>query len=108
MYFYAALHWVNNYALKRGEISQLQDMSKTTSPHKLRRYYVKRVSRYKGNEDELYVNYKFLFSESMIARYLEDEEFNCINSNAREYYRECNIKDYIDSLETIKRILKKV
>ena len=106
MYFYAALHWVNNYAHKRGEMSQLQDTNKTTSPHTLRKRYVKKVSKHKGNEDKLYENYKFLFDESMVARYLEDGEFECINMTSREYYKECNIKDYIDSLETIKKMLR--
>lgn len=106
MYFYAVLHWVNNYAHKRGEMSQLQDTNKTTSPHKLRKDYVKKVSKYKGNEDKLYQNYKFLFDESMVARYLEDGDFNCINMTAKDYYKQCNIKEYIDSLEIIKKMLR--
>ncbi|MTJ10553.1 hypothetical protein [Anabaena sp. UHCC 0204] len=106
MYFYAALHWVNDYANKRGEIYKLQPTDSNKSPHRLRLIYVKKISPSKGKEDELYKNYRFLFEESKVARYLEDGEFNCINMTAKEYYKQCNIKEYIDSLEIIKKMLR--
>jgi len=106
MYFYAALHWINSYAYKRNEIRLLQSLDKTLAPHERRRRYVKKISNYTG-DDELYISYKFLFDESMIARYLENSELECINKTSREYYQERDIKEFVDSLEILKRALKK-
>ncbi|HLP90472.1 MAG TPA: hypothetical protein VK184_18035 [Nostocaceae cyanobacterium] len=103
MYFYAALHWINDYAYRNGEMEELKKNA-DESQHKTRREYIKKVAKRKKRR-ELEECYKTLFSDSIIARYLEDEQGGCINSTARQYYSKCNIKDYIDCLETIKKIL---
>ncbi len=44
MCFYAALHWVNDHAFQAGRIQDFSD-DEETSPHKLRRKYVKEIAR---------------------------------------------------------------
>jgi hypothetical protein len=101
MCFYAALHWINDYALRHGEIDSF-DVS-DSSPHSARRKYVKKLARAKRWED-LQDAYEILFRASMTARYLQDlEELNC---SAREHYKKYGVDFCFDCLKTIKNRLE--
>ncbi len=103
MYFYAALHWINDYAYRNNQLSVL-DKSDGISQHTSRKKYVKEIAYKKGCQD-IYENYKFLFDESMLARYLEnnDEE---LDSTSRDFFSNVDIKKYSDALFIIKKRLK--
>lgn len=100
MCFYAALHWVNDYAFRQGDIGEFE--SDDDSPHGLRRKYVKRIARSKGWRD-LEEAYELLYRASMTARYLRDLED--LNITAREHYATHDIQFCFDYLEVIKKRL---
>jgi hypothetical protein len=102
MCFYAALHWVNDYAFRNNEMRELEPGFHDDRPsnHEARKRYVKKIARNKRYID-LEKAYKNLFDESMKARYLkglEDEE-----CTATDHYSECGVKFCFDYLEQIKK-----
>ncbi|HBL12452.1 MAG TPA: hypothetical protein DD379_13800 [Cyanobacteria bacterium UBA11162] len=104
MCFYAALHWVNDYAFQQGEIEELEEAGENDSSqklHKLRRLYVKKISRINKWRD-LEDAYVFLFGVSMTARYLRGLEN--LNRTAREHYsnNESVVQNCFDCLEVVK------
>ena len=104
MYFYAALHLINDYALEVNQIDILKvDEDSKTSQHYLRRGYVKSISNYINCQD-LQASYNFLFNESLLARYLVNKN-DILECSAREYYGQYKDKDFLqisDKLEKIK------
>ncbi|MDK2408643.1 hypothetical protein QHH11_02040 [Aphanizomenon sp. PH219] len=104
MYFYAALHLINDYALELNQIDLLKvDEDSKISQHSLRREYVKTISNYINCKD-LQANYDFLFNESLLARYLVNRN-DILECSAREYYSQYTDKDFLkirDKLEQIK------
>jgi hypothetical protein len=90
MYFYAALHFINDYAYERDELDKLQG-------HSSRRQYVKDIARDIRQRD-LIARYDDLFGESLLARYLEKEEnngeFTELECTAREHYSKYTEKDW--------------
>lgn len=105
MYFYAALHWINDYAYQKNELDKFNKVE-GYSQHGLRRNYVKEIAQRK-NCRELYSSYNFLFNESLLARYLEND-CECLDCTAKEYYGSYSDKDfkkYSDSLAVIKKRL---
>lgn len=104
MYFYAALHLINDYALEVNQIDILKvDEDSKISQHSLRRKYVKDISDYINCKD-LQANYNFLFNESLLARYLVNKN-DILECSAREYYSQYTDKDFLkirDKLEQIK------
>lgn len=97
MCFYAALHWVNDYAFRQGDIGEFDDDD--TSPHKLRRHYVQKISR-KNKWRDLEEAYELLFRASMTARYLRGLEG--LNRTAREHYTKNGVQFCFDYLEVVK------
>ena len=107
MCFYAALHWVNEYAFQQAEIEELEEVGDNDSSqklHKLRRLYVKKISRINKWRD-LEDAYVFLFGVSMTARYLRGLE--SLNRTAREHYsnNESVVQNCFDCLEVVKNRL---
>jgi hypothetical protein len=100
MYFYAALHWVEHYAKKKGCDIQI-DYSDGRSPHECRRMYISDVA-YEQSRRTLRTDYEELENESRKARYLEG-----LNSNARMYYSQNKQKvtDAAQKLQRLKRVL---
>ncbi|MFM7368667.1 MAG: hypothetical protein ACKO2Z_12925, partial [Sphaerospermopsis kisseleviana] len=101
MYFYAALHLINDYAYERNQLDELEG-------HSSRRNYVKTIARDTGFKD-LIARYDELFGESLLARYLEKEEYNGefteLGCTAREHYSKYTVKDFEkidDKLQIIK------
>ncbi|MBG1257737.1 MULTISPECIES: hypothetical protein [Nostoc] len=101
MCFYAALHWVNDYAFREGNIKEF-DTNDDYSPHKLRRMYVKKIAKL-NRWNDLEEAYELLYRASMTARYLRGlENQNC---TAREYYAKNGVQFCFDDLEKIKKRL---
>jgi hypothetical protein len=102
MCFYAALHWVNDYAFRNNEMIDLNPTfySNEISNHEARKKYVKKIARQRRYM-KLETAYKNLFDESMKARYLKElEDENC---TAREHYLETGIQFCFDYLEQVKK-----
>ncbi|MEP0755724.1 hypothetical protein NDA03_26435 [Trichocoleus sp. Lan] len=106
MCFYAALHWVNDYAFRNNEMGKLEpsfyvdENGKKPSEHGARLRYVKRVARRTGYM-ELETAYKNLFAESMKARYLQGlEEEDC---TAVDHYKTVGVQFCFDYLEKVKK-----
>jgi hypothetical protein len=104
MCFYAALHWVNDYAFHQGEIEELEgtgDKDTSQNLHKLRRLYVKKIARI-NNWRDLEEAYELLFRASMTARYLRGLE--SLNRTAREHYsnNESFVQNCFDDLAIVK------
>ena len=100
MCFYAALHWVNDYAFRQGELEAFS--SDDDSPHSLRRKYVKRIARRERWRD-LEESYELLYRASMTARYLAGLEN--LGRTARKHYADINIQLYFESLDVIRKRL---
>lgn len=90
MCFYSAIYWVNDYALLKGvDISLEYDPSLSTTPNKLstmhqRRWnYIQNLSFQKDSK-KLRKAYRWLWSESKVARYLENIE--SLKCTAYDYY----------------------
>ncbi len=102
MCFYAALHWVNDYAFRQGDIKNFENDGDSDSPHKRRRMYVKKIAK-QNNWKDLEEAYELLYRVSMTARYLEGlEKQNC---TAREHYAKNDIQFCFEYLEKIKKRL---
>jgi hypothetical protein len=106
MCFYAALHWVNDYAFRNNEMINTKpsfycdDNGKKPSEHRAKQNYIKHVARRKNNP-KLETAYKNLFDESMKARYLKElEDEDC---TATDYYSEVGVQFCFDYLEQIKK-----
>ncbi|NEP60724.1 MAG: hypothetical protein F6K31_27640 [Symploca sp. SIO2G7] len=102
MCFYAAIHWINDYAFRQGEKIDDSDVS-DSSPHKARGKYVKKLARAKKWGD-LQDAYATLFRASMTARYLKDLEGK--DRTAREHYAIYGVDFAFDCLKTIKNRLE--
>jgi len=100
MCFYAALHWVNHYALCNGDMKELDEGD--DSPHHIRRKYVKKISR-ENKWRDLEECYELLFRASMTARYLRGLED--LDRTAREHYATSGVQPYFDYLDKIKKRL---
>jgi hypothetical protein len=102
MCFYAALHWVNDYAVRQQETQELESSGDNEgSLHTIRRSYVKKISR-KNKWRDLEDADVFLFGVSMTARYLRGLEK--LNRTAREHYShdKNTVQMCFDALEVIK------
>lgn len=105
MCFYAALHWVNDYAFRNNEMIELKKefYSDSFSDHTARNKYVAKIARRK-NYPKLETAYKNLFEESMKARYLKDlEDEDC---TATEHYSKDDVQICFEYLEQIKKGLR--
>ncbi len=105
MYFYAALHLINDYALEVDQTDKLKvnKNSRQESQHTRTLDYVKDISNYINCQD-LQANYNFLFYESLLARYLENKN-DILECSAREYYSQYADGDFLkihNKLEQIK------
>jgi len=111
MYFYAALHYVNDYALNVDQLDSLQEKiellgegEKIESAHSVMRKYVKEIDYTINAKKELINNYNYLFDESMLARYLVNYE-KCLDCSPREHYGKYTDREFkkiSDKLEKIK------
>ncbi|MEI6442912.1 MAG: hypothetical protein WCO29_07245 [Nostocales cyanobacterium ELA583] len=82
--FYAALHWVEYYACKKG--CDINQEYPGPSPHSSRKDYIRELAFELGNRS-LRNAYIELESESRKARYLQD-----INTSAKLYYTNNKLK----------------
>jgi hypothetical protein len=98
--FYAALHWIEGYAINEGVDINQQYKRRGGSPHNWRKNYVKDIA-YNLRKDTFRRAYERLDDESRKARYLKD-----INSNSRLYYSCIGVDDLFKDLETIKKLTK--
>ena len=100
MCFYAALHWVEYYACKRGD--DIPSQCPAPSPHDSRRGYVRQIAKKLDNRrlEKLYQN---LESASRKARYLESVKY----SSAIDYFQghKSEVSKSFDRLQQIKDIL---
>ncbi|NET57197.1 MAG: hypothetical protein F6K47_13845 [Symploca sp. SIO2E6] len=102
MCFYAALHWINDYALRQGKKIYDSDVS-DSSQHSARRKYVKKLAR-DNKWGDLQDAYQTLYQASMTARYLEDLEGKDIT--AIEHYAKYGVDFAFKCLEIIKNRLE--
>ncbi|NEQ71405.1 MAG: hypothetical protein F6K21_39760, partial [Symploca sp. SIO2D2] len=102
MCFYAALHWINDYASRQGE--KIDNFGASdSSQHSARWKYVKKLARAK-NWGDLQDAYETLFRASITARYLKDLEG--LDCSAREHYAKYGVDFAFDCLKTIKNRLE--
>ena len=106
MCFYAALHWVNDYAYCNNEMEELKpefyidENGNKPSEHGARKKYVRKIARSK-KISSLESAYKKLFDESMKARYLQGLEND--NCTAVEHYLEAGVQFCFNYLNQIKK-----
>jgi hypothetical protein len=98
MCFYAALHWVESYAKKKGDDIERYDGS---TRHQRRRKYIADLAYSLGNR-RLRIAYEDLETESRRARYLEG-----LDTSAIAYYKSHTpkVRDSFQKLQSIKQLL---
>ncbi len=101
MCFYAALHWVEYYASRKGDDIQSQFPEK--SPHDSRRGYVRKLAKKLDNRS-LEKLYNDLESASQKARYLEGVKYQSAIDYFKKHQSEVNAS--FDKLQQIKDILQ--
>ena len=99
MYFYAALHWVERYALLNG-CSIARDYDSGRSKHDSRKLYIEQVARELGNPS-LRKAYENLEKDSRKARYLIG-----VNTTAPAYYTQPRVTNSYRNLQTVKQLLQ--
>jgi hypothetical protein len=101
MYFYAALHFIKDYAYERNDLDKLEKIG-NQSAHLSTINYVNNIAKDIKCYD-LIAEYKYLFKESLLARYLENGS-DYLECTAREDYSKYTEKDW----ETIRGKLERI
>ncbi len=100
-YFYAALHYVEAYAVSHSVIIPKLYKDENISYHEMREKYVNKISA-ENNWEDFAIAYRKLYKLSKKARYLQN-----INTTAEQYFK--NNKREVDScIEALEEVKSKV
>ncbi|HBB30399.1 MAG TPA: hypothetical protein DDZ80_05240 [Cyanobacteria bacterium UBA8803] len=99
MYFYAALHWVEHYALLKG-CNIARDYDSGRSKHDSRQQYINQIA-IDLNNPSLRKAYQNLELDSRKARYLIN-----LNTKAQTYYSQARVINCYKNLQTVKNLLQ--
>jgi radical SAM superfamily enzyme len=99
MYFYAALHWIERYALLKG-CNIARDYDSGRSKHDSRQQYINQIAR-DLNNPSLRKAYQNLELDSRKARYLIS-----LNTKAQTYYSQPRVINCYKNLQTVKNLLQ--
>lgn len=99
MCFYAAIHYIDAYAVSRGDDIYSLYAGQNMPPHMRRSNYIDDISTVNCWND-LPIAYTALYNASMKARYLKN-----IKTTAKNYFR-LGSDYYIKKLQTVKTVLE--
>lgn len=99
MYFYAALHWVERYALLNG-CNIARDYDSGRSKHDSRKLYIQQLATELANPS-LRKAYENLENDSRKARYLIN-----LNTKAQTYFTQPKVTLSSRNLQTVKQLLQ--